>query len=357
MHIWDLINKFNWNKKAVISYFLIENNIEWLTEFISENITNTSLLEYSINEVIKSNIEIYYKIDNRLKITENNTNLITKLSLENKINLFNFSDLEEKETINNLLETDLSSWIIFSKIKNNKTLEYLTNNFLFKNSDISETLSFYDNLKDDKKDIIDVFFLKNTKKEIKKLPINNILKSIRNKEDTVYKGENKIINKLNSHLKEFKSSIYKDDYKNDISYQFLNHKSDFLESEIFILTDNENKEIYVNFINHNENLTSKVFENSWIQNKEKNKYLDKVEKELTKKIEEIDSWYKVITNSFTFKKWNEDINNNVFDIEWENDCILMMAIKISDNAKMEHDKTLWTLFDFLKEKRKNENNK
>jgi hypothetical protein len=141
-------------------------------------------------------------------------------------------------------------------------LEYLTNNFLFKNSDISETLSFYDNLKDDKKDIIDVFFLKNTKKEIKKLPINNILKSIRNKEDTVYKGENKIINKLNSHLKEFKSSIYKDDYKNDISYQFLNHKSDFLESEIFILTDNENKEIYVNFINHNENLTSKVFENS-----------------------------------------------------------------------------------------------
>jgi hypothetical protein len=35
----------------------------------------------------------------------------------------------------------------------------------------------------------------------------------------------------------------------------------------------------------------------------------------------------------------------------------MMAIKISDNAKMEHDKTLWTLFDFLKEKRKNENNK
>lgn len=357
MNIWDIINKFNWNKKAVISYFLIENNIDGLTELIEQNIRNNSFLEYAINEIIRDNIEIFYKIDDRLKITNNNTNLIIKLSIENKLNLAKYSNLEEKETIENLLKNDSSAWYIFSQLKNNETLEYLTNNFLFKNWNISETLSFYDNLEDEKKEILDNFFLKNTKKELKKLPINDILKSIRNKQDISYKGENKILNKLNSNLKEFTSNIYKNDYQNDISYQFLNLDSNYLESEVFVLTDNKNKEIYVNFINHNENITSKVFENSWIQNKDTNKYLEKIEKQLSKKIEEVENWYKVIANSFIFKKWDENIDNNIFNIEWKNDCVLMMAIKISDKARMDHDKTLWTLFDFLKEKRKNENNK
>jgi hypothetical protein len=47
----------------------------------------------------------------------------------------------------------------------------------------------------------------------------------------------------------------------NFSFQFQNQKNEYLDYEIFIISDIEDKKIYLNFINSKENLSSDIFKN------------------------------------------------------------------------------------------------
>lgn len=329
----ELLNKFNWNKKAVTSYLLLEKNIPWIIEFLKWNYNDNSLIEFIITEILKEDEDIFYKIDNELELTTYKENLILKISLATWINLFSYTDSDNKYIVNKIINNGFDLSDVFSEIKSDESLEYLINNLLFKDKNISNILEKYDDITQNRKEILDKFFLKNTTKEIiKALPINEILKSIRNKKDICYKWENKQLKDMQLIFDKVRSNNVKNEIPEDnFSFQFLDIDNPYIQSNFLIITDNLNKNIFINLINLNDNITSKVFENAWIWNKKKNNFLDNLTKKVNKKISEIDDNYKVILNSYIFKKWKSNKENNVFDINWkgEENCILLVFKDLS----------------------------
>ncbi|MDD3793877.1 MAG: hypothetical protein PHI37_03635 [Candidatus Gracilibacteria bacterium] len=356
MNLEQLLKKFNGNKKALISYLLIEKNTPLIIEFLKLNINDNSLIEFAIIKSLKEDENIFYKIDNELKLTKSKENLLLKISFQTGINFFKYSKNESKSIVNKIINNGFNIKDIIEEIKNDDSFEYLVNNFLFKDKNIGEIKDYYDNLEENRKEIINKFFLKNTKNALSKLAINSLLKTIRNKDDIEYKGNRELLQDLNGVLKDYKNPKNSEEYKNDISYQFIKLDSNYLESDIFVITDNINKDIFVSFINQEKNLTSTVFESSGVGNKRKNKFLGNIEKILNKKISEIEDGYKVICNSFVFKKGYEDLENNVFN-ENSDTLLLMTKIILEPNEKRDLDNALGGFLKYLKEKKEKEKEK
>lgn len=342
MNLENLLNKFNWNKKALFSYFLIEKNIPLILDFLDQNLDDNSLVEYTIKEILNENEELFYYIDDKIKLTRNKENLLLKISFQTWINLFENSENEKKNIVDKIINNGFNIKDIIEEIKNDDSFEYLVNNLLFKDKNIWEIKNYYNNLEENRKEIINKFFLKNTKNTLSKLAINSLLKTIRNKDDIEYQWNSQLLQDLNWILKDYKNPKNSEEYKNDISYQFIKLDSNYLKSDIFVITDNINKDIFVSFINQEENLTSTVFESSWVWNKRKNKFLSNIEKILNKKIGEIEDWYKVICNSFVFRKWYENFENNVFNES--SDALLLMINTLTDEGEKDFKKKIFWFF-------------
>lgn len=352
MNIWYLLEKF-WNKKNVLTFFLVQKDKENLLEFIKKNIDNDNFIEFVLNSLIKEDINLLYEIIKDLDLEDSQEKLLIKISLENEINLLNWKN---KNIIDEIIKKWVNAESILLWINDISLLDYILNKSTIINNGFEKIEHIYNETSQDKKEIINNFFFRKVKTQVWKININQILKWIKNKVNNEYSWDDNILRSLSSWLKESNQSFtnYDNEIKNTHSnsnfpFQFQNQKTEYLDYEIFIISDIEDKKIYLNFINSKENLSSNIFENAWIWNKSKNKFLWKIEKLLLKKISEIDDWFQVICNSFVLTKWKENLANNVFNRD--SDCVLLIVKTIfSDEEKINHDKKLKWLFDFLNER-------
>lgn len=350
MDIWYLLEKF-WNNKNVFTFFLVQKDKENLLEFIKNNIDDDNFIEFVLNSLIKEDINLLYEIIKNLDLEDFQEKLLIKISLGNEINLLNW---ENKNIVDKIIKKWINLENILLWIDDISMLDYLLNNSSNINDSFEKIDHIYNKLSQDKKEIINNFFFKKVKTQVWKLNINQILKWIRNKVNIEYSWSDNILKNLSSWLKEYNQSFinYDNKIKNtnlNFPFQFHNQKTEYLDYEIFIISDIENKNIYLNFINSKENLWSSIFQNAWIWNKSKNKFLWKIEKLLLKKVSEIDDWFQVVCNSFILTKWKENLENNVFNKD--SDCVLLIVKTIfSDEEKINHDKKLKWLFDFLNER-------
>lgn len=349
MNIWYLLEKF-WNKKNVFTFFLISKDKENLLEFIKNNIDDDNFIEFVLNSLVKEDKSFLYEIIKNLDLEDSQEKLLIKISLESSMNLLNWKN-------KNIVDQIIKKWVnlenILLLIDDISLIDYLLNKSSKINNGFEKIDHIYNTISQDKKEIINNFFFKKVKNQVWKLNLNQILKWVRNKVNTKYSWNDNIMNNLSSSLEEFNKSYINNEVNSSLNsnfpFQFQNEKTQYFDYEIFIISDIENKNIYLNFINSKENLSSDIFKNAWIWNKSKNKFLWKIEKLLLKKVAEIDDWFQIICNSFILIKWKENLANNVFNSD--SDCVLLIVKTIfSDEEKLNHDKKLKWLFDFLNER-------
>lgn len=357
--MWNLFYNQPWlDKKTIIILFLHNNDIYNLIDFLNENINDEKIIEFSVNEIIKKDISLFFEIDWKLWLTWKYKNLFIKISLERQVSLFKNQDLS---IVDNLLELSWRNDDIILNINDLDILKYLVNNYLFEENDFWTIDKIYDSISSEKKEIIDEYFLKNMKKSFMKLfPLRMVLKSIKNKQDLLYKWWNKQLKKIENILNKVRNNIIKNErkYTDDFSYQFLQIDDSNIQTEVFIITNNSDKKIFINLINFNNNITSKIFENSWIWNKKKNKFLDILTKKVGNKISEFDEDYKIILNSFIFKEWKVNKYNNVFNINWKwsEGCIFLMFKELSSD-ELQSFLDDFSNFKYYEDEEKEENNK
>lgn len=357
--MWNLFYNHPWLDKKTIAILLLYNNyVSNLIDFVKENIDDEKLIEFIANEIIKKDISLFFEIDSKLDLISKYKNLFIKISLEKQVNLFKNHDWD---IVSDLLELSWNTEDIVLNTRDLDILKYLTNNYLFSERSFSSIDKIYDSITPEKKEIIDEYFLKNMKKSFMKIfPLKMVLKSIKNNQDLLYKWENKQLQKIESILNKVKNNNIKNEIKDkdNFSFQFTQIDDSNTQTEIFIVTNNSDKKIFINLINFNNSITSKIFENNWIWNKKRNKFLDNLTKSISKKVSEIDEDYKIILNSFILKKWKSNKENNVFDIDWRwsEDCIFLMFKELSSD-ELQSFLDDFTNFKYYEDKEKEENDK
>ncbi|MDD3794216.1 MAG: hypothetical protein PHI37_05355 [Candidatus Gracilibacteria bacterium] len=349
MNIGYLLEKFG-DKKNVFTFFLISKDKENLLEFIKNNIDDDNFIEFVLNSLVKEDKSFLYKIIKNLDLEDFQEKLLIKISLESSMNLLNGKN---KNIVDQIIKKGVNLENILYGIDDISLLDYLLNKSSKINNGFEKIDHIYNTISQDKKEIINNFFFKKVKNQVGKLNLNQILKGIRNKVNTKYSGNDNIMNNLSSSLEEFNKSYINNEVNSSLNsnfpFQFKNEKNQYFDYEIFIISNIENKNIYLNFINSKENLSSDIFKNAGIGNKSKNKFLGKIEKLLLKKVAEIDDGFQIICNSFILTKGKENLANNVFNSD--SDCVLLIVKTIfSDEEKLNHDKKLKGLFDFLNER-------
>jgi hypothetical protein len=172
-------------------HLLLHEDISLIIMFLEEYINDDDVIEHAINQIIMfdDDEEIFQQIEQEINITEIKEKIILKFSIQYKINFFHYSKNknENSNIVDEIIDNDCNIKDIIQKIKNDDNFEYLVNNFLFKEKNIVEIKDIYDNLNERRKEIINKFFLKNTKNTISKFKINPLFKNIRNKSNIEYK--------------------------------------------------------------------------------------------------------------------------------------------------------------------------